>query len=1205
MNGKYDKRIDQYVPEGVELTAVQQGYLTAVVELLEKQDTVKTIDVAQYMNKSTSAVSSAMRTLNSKGILETNASGGITLCSPGKKKPGTKASASKAPAKATSAKLSKFNERVSFELPKGFEMIWNENDDGTRSCQVVTGKYRKDDGNDAYKFMATVSETEIQDPDGKPVKGEKPLDKMHRGDPERKFVKISDDPAAEFQVKAIPLSFLSSQIKLYVKVLCVETSAKKAVIVFQTATWDEEHPEEHLAQFKQLEQVAKAIRVNGNPLKLKRITIDSISKKLVPDYDDAASIGKIGLNIKVDDKLVYTDDEEQQADLNDLEEKCRKLNCSFWAGQLSDCEDKFIEEIDIPYGVTEIGMSAFEGCSMLRRVTIPDTVTRIELSAFEDCSALEEIEIPDSVTEMQGAIFENCTSLRKVTLPSGLTSIAFSMFNGCTELTDIEIPDGVTTIEHQAFNACSSLTEIVLPDSIESIGRFAFDECDSLGVIYMPDKEVETEAWAIPDNATVIKRPLGKTKVSGKSKANGNKPSKASPPKSRFTVVTPGDEYYSHYGKLKREHEKFTGMGVQHVSNNGKEHEAIPLVALMERQGKTDSPVYKKLKQIEAKDQYNLKDTALRMAQVFRVEESKYDARHDDEGDISVTMLEKKWEFSALRSFAWTLADLADREGKSIDDYGTDDLIEVCGFIEQRKWLNYDGGSWFDGLCGHDDIHVYYMPQTMIDDGSAEGIYDVFKYSPIVSLDAFRADLALLKNSMIKIHNKLLENRDRSMRLSSPEASVLKAWCALVMSAETAFFSEDGPMVFFHSYPETPLNSKPIPLASKAAKQKKAAPKAKKEDPAESASVADKHVLTIGPDGIRRVRMGEYPAGEPIVWRILDDSDGETYLMVSEYALDAMPFCGGFGNTTNEWAGSTLRSWLNDEFLNGAFTGAEKNKIITVTHTNQKKTKNGFEQAEPTSEKVSLLDSTELQKYFPSERDRLCKATSYAKSHGAEISGGPDLCNWWLRSPAVEAMGLPMWSPRVQTDGSTNGWAYSAGEICVRPVIRVKKDFIQSELIKKAGDEARDKTQQAKKTGKYTLDMLPEGQEDAEAILAELNEMDPEQAENTLSALIAVHKLQKELSELTAMFGGNTQEDDSAQREAEERRRKAQEAQREAEERRRKDQEAQKQRERASLEREIASLEHERDSLRGLFAGFKRSKIQKQIDELKGRLRRL
>ena len=64
-------------------------------------------------------------------------------------------------------------------------------------------------------------------------------------------------------------------------------------------------------------------------------------------------------------------------------------------------------------------------------------------------------------------------------------------------------------------------------------------------------------------------------------------------------------------------------------------------------------------------------------------------------------------------------------------------------------------------------------------------------------------------------------------------------------------------------------------------------------------------------------------------------------------------------------------------------------------------------------------------------------------------------------------------------------------------------------------------------------------------------------------------------------------------------------AQREDEERRKREAETQRQRERNNLLREIASLEQERDGLRGLFAGFKRSKLQKQIDELKERLRRL
>ncbi len=49
MNGRYDRKIDRYVPDGVTLTEVQQGYLTAVAELFEKQKTVRMADVAHLV----------------------------------------------------------------------------------------------------------------------------------------------------------------------------------------------------------------------------------------------------------------------------------------------------------------------------------------------------------------------------------------------------------------------------------------------------------------------------------------------------------------------------------------------------------------------------------------------------------------------------------------------------------------------------------------------------------------------------------------------------------------------------------------------------------------------------------------------------------------------------------------------------------------------------------------------------------------------------------------------------------------------------------------------------------------------------------------------------------------------------------------------------------------------------------------------------
>ena len=79
MNGVYGEAIDQYVPEGVVLTETQQGYLNAVVELFGKQEKVRMIDVARYLNKSTGTINSAMKILSARGILKTDHSGEITM----------------------------------------------------------------------------------------------------------------------------------------------------------------------------------------------------------------------------------------------------------------------------------------------------------------------------------------------------------------------------------------------------------------------------------------------------------------------------------------------------------------------------------------------------------------------------------------------------------------------------------------------------------------------------------------------------------------------------------------------------------------------------------------------------------------------------------------------------------------------------------------------------------------------------------------------------------------------------------------------------------------------------------------------------------------------------------------------------------------------------------------------------------------------
>ena len=147
-------------------------------------------------------------------------------------------------------------------------------------------------------------------------------------------------------------------------------------------------------------------------------------------------------------------------------------------------EDKNIE---LPYGVTEIGDRAFRGCKSLQSVVIPDGVTEIGEGAFSGCKSLQSVVIPDGVTEIGDGAFSGCKSLQSVVIPDGVTYIGDYAFSGCKSLQSVVIPDGVTYIGGYAFSGCKSLQSVVIPDSVIEIGRNTFAYCSSLHPVVIPD----------------------------------------------------------------------------------------------------------------------------------------------------------------------------------------------------------------------------------------------------------------------------------------------------------------------------------------------------------------------------------------------------------------------------------------------------------------------------------------------------------------------------------------------------------------------------------------------------------------------------------------------------------------------------------------------------------------------------------------------
>lgn len=135
---------------------------------------------------------------------------------------------------------------------------------------------------------------------------------------------------------------------------------------------------------------------------------------------------------------------------------------------------------------------------------------------------------------------------------------------------------------------------------------------------------------------------------------------------------------------------------------------------------------------------------------------------------------------------------------------------------------------------------------------------------------------------------------------------------------------------------------------------------------------------------------------EPIEWLVLDKQDGKI-LVISKYALDCKPYNTNLMEAT--WETCTLRSWLNDEFVNNVFTSNERDSIATATVTAKDNYEFYTDAGNDTQDNMFLLSMDEVVKYFGSDNEkRKCEATEYAENNGAAYND-EEICWWWLRSP--------------------------------------------------------------------------------------------------------------------------------------------------------------------------------------------------------------
>ncbi|MCR4556467.1 MAG: DUF6273 domain-containing protein [Saccharofermentans sp.] len=160
--------------------------------------------------------------------------------------------------------------------------------------------------------------------------------------------------------------------------------------------------------------------------------------------------------------------------------------------------------------------------------------------------------------------------------------------------------------------------------------------------------------------------------------------------------------------------------------------------------------------------------------------------------------------------------------------------------------------------------------------------------------------------------------------------------------------------------------------------------------------------------------FGNYGEGD-ISWIILD-IDGDNVMLLSEYAIENKMFNAELVETS--WENCSVRSWLNSEFIDSAFTEDEKTKILDTDVLSSVNSEYGTQCGNDTVDKVFLLSLDEFETLVPEEY-RCCLVTDYAWRNNVCRYNSNDCCDWFLRTPGT--------SGKMVVYVTYNGGAYEPG----------------------------------------------------------------------------------------------------------------------------------------------------------------------------------
>lgn len=167
---------------------------------------------------------------------------------------------------------------------------------------------------------------------------------------------------------------------------------------------------------------------------------------------------------------------------------------------------------------------------------------------------------------------------------------------------------------------------------------------------------------------------------------------------------------------------------------------------------------------------------------------------------------------------------------------------------------------------------------------------------------------------------------------------------------------------------------------------------------------------------------------EEIEWKVLDKQENKI-LVISKKALCCHNYLSEY--TATDWEHSEIRKWLNEEFLQNAFSEYHQHIILDTQVSADANPDYTSSSGEDTTDKIYLLSLVEAKRYFNSPEARKCQPTIYTEQQGAYVE--EENVWWWLRTMGKDEVHAAL----VYTDGEirSEGYRVYVNDGTVRPVM--------------------------------------------------------------------------------------------------------------------------------------------------------------------------